>query len=437
MMRERSTYDEENENWSQTRVITTEPCSGDDSRVETTSSGTLICKIQSSQMLDVVTPDFHALIASGAIVNSPMSSTVTLKEYGVSSRNKNYSYDKNTNCNPYRYLSYSDKSSGTYVTPENWRTFLPHSPADLDDMRALAVTRAFANAQLTQAQTQVMLAEGKKTVASLYSIGKRLLKVFRYLRLRKATLNGERFFAKRLATEYTPAQLADRYMELRYSLRPLIYDMMDLHTVISGWQEKLPERVTFRASESYNHDDLFRETETSYEATACADWVRNLTIVRTLDYKVNVRAGVLAKVVTNHPVMRLGLSDSFQTLWELTPLSFVSDWVLNLGDLISSWSPHWGLEILASWVSSKEEIRKQVYCESNIRTATPKTGYRNCVWTDPYNNLKITEEVTQKERIVDPAKPIFPRIKVRLDVLKLVDLFIILRGHRRDKNLRI
>jgi hypothetical protein len=436
-MRVRSTYDEINEDWSQTKVVTDQHCDVDDTVVTTYTNGTDIHKVNSRTMTDVVTPNFKALIASGAIVNSPMTSSTVETTYGVSTRNHEYSYEKWSACNPYRWLSSVGKSSGGYVTPIEWRTLLPYTPVDLDDLRALAVTRVYANAQLTQAQTQVMLAEGKKTVASLYSIGKRLLKIFRYLRLRKATLNGERFFAKRLATEYTPAALADRYMELRYSLRPLIYDMMDLHSVVRDWHIKTPERITFRASESYNHDDTYRETETSTQSTAVANWTRNLVIVRTLDYSVKVRAGVLAKVVTNHPVMRLGLSDSFQTLYELTPLSFVADWFLNLGDLISSWSPHWGLEVLASWVTSEEEIRRKVYCESNIRTGIPKTGYRSTVWLDPYNDLSITEEINNKERIVDPDRPIFPRIKVRLDVLKLVDLLIILKGHRRDKNLRI
>lgn len=170
----------------------------------------------------------------------------------------------------------------------------------------------------------------------------------------------------------------------------------------------------------------FNKVETSTSSTYTvmeASWRYRVQLQKSRES--NYRSGVLYRIEAdvNKLTSVWGLNQGFETFWELTPFSFIIDWFFNVGDVISSWQTTSGLTPLASWTMENHIFReKYVVTYDNYQTA--------------FNNLYETSALpgeidvvwTFSRRLPSPPRAVLPSLRIKLDMLKILDLATIGRS---------
>jgi hypothetical protein len=354
------------------------------------------------EMDDVVTPQWNKKRASGVIVNSPYESTTLLYNVGVRSIARECINRNGTSPN-YYYSGFTEFGTALCGGPSNWAYLA--APSVSDSIISEAITEAWSKVSLNEADILLQVAESQKTIYGLVSIFRRVLKIAR---------NVSRLRLAELRKEITPKELANRWMEARYALRPLMYDA---HGLISATTDyKRSTRNTFR---SYKYI-VAEDTSTNQLLwSSSAGGIRgNMYASRTLE----VRAGVLTLLTGLQNMLVWGVTEPIETLYELLPYSFVLDWFFNVGKLIASWSPNVGLKKLASW----SVVTETTFQQSTITSAynTGSYNYRN------YRNESGTYTKTSvfQYRTPEPSLPVLPVYSLHLNKAKLLDLGIMIRN---------
>lgn len=95
------------------------------------------------------------------------------------------------------------------------------------------------------------------------------------------------------------------------------------------------------------------------------------------DYEISVKRGAHLKVTSDalRSFQKLGLTNLATLAWELTPWSFVADWIFSVGNTLSSIEALAGVELVGSWHTVF--IKRRVYCEYST-TLSSHSGY---VWS--------------------------------------------------------
>jgi hypothetical protein len=118
--------------------------------------------------------------------------------------------------------------------------------------------------------------------------------------------------------------VADAWLSYRYGVRPLLYDIRDLHGAIVEFEEKR-ELYSQRSGYSYSESS----TDTVYSGSQIGQLVYTLT--KTTDVNYSIRGSVSARFQPSRILL-----DPVTTAWELTRYSFVIDWVLGVGVYLQS-----------------------------------------------------------------------------------------------------
>lgn len=135
--------------------------------------------------------------------------------------------------------------------------------------------------------------------------------------------------------------LADQHLTIVFGLRPFVNDIKAGLKAISNLT-KHPPRKTARG---------FASTSRTWTTTRpYNDGSVKGTITVTTTIEIKVRAWCLYKLhVDTGPMGKFGLlaTDIPAAIWELTPFSFVVDWFVNIGDLISALTPRFDITRLS------------------------------------------------------------------------------------------
>jgi len=359
---------------------------------------------------DIVTPNYYRRSADGEIINNPYTKTETywhrqaIDWYGKFSQVGWYY------C-PAQSIGYT---AGSFrvgnVPPDPFLTtqFLALPTLNTQAVIDQAVTGAFAKAGEQDVQGLVILAEGNKTIKSFISIGKRLLKIGRALR---------KWDVGNLSKQFSAKELADRWMEGRYAIRPVVYDMCDVVKALKRNRDKTPLRQTYRSGAS-----------DSCTASQVVMTHQNPGYYEVYGMKVSsrifsARTGVLAAIDALTEATIWGLDQPFTAMWELVPFSFVVDWFFNVGKTIASWSPKAGLRTLASWVTVHDTVSQAIYLDHGVSTYNPPY---NTKWDGTYtlSGGFVNNIIKTTSRQPNPNLPILPTFSVKLDAAKLLDLVI-------------
>lgn len=380
-----------------------------------TVSGSQTWKTPMEQVVmnDVVTPNYKARSAAGEIINSPMDKLITTTTYPVPATYWRSSVVEYTDKNGRKRWegqewigkwAMTEDQLGPYLEVTNF----PEIKAEEISLRNQAVSKAHADASSAEISALMVLGEGRKTVDSVMSI------LWRAFRIIKAVKNLDVKFLKK---QISAKELSDRYMEARYALRPLMYDV---EGATKAWQKAVPrliERHTargFTAKQFDRHDYITLSYPGNF---ACK-------IKRTCHASVGHRAGVLCDVELSRLTI-WGVDTVFETALELVPFSFIINWFWNIADTLGSFTPKAGVRTLASWVTSS--------------TVTSYTNELVDIWNIwPTPSLDQTFEWSGKKNItflhktrhVDPTRMKMPQFNVNIDTFKLLDLAKILSNFR-------
>jgi hypothetical protein len=377
-------------------------------------------------MDDMVVPRYKTRSAKGEIFNNALevSSEELIDQkcffrsarlYGVSptSDPENFLMDVG-------YYWEGDYPSSVFTQKSPYElTFDGVPDIDVAQMQQLAVTRSFANIDFSEANLLETLGEMDETVRFMRHTFVKAIRIFRAVK---------RWDLKYLRREISLKELRDRYMECRYAIRPLIYDVKRTSAAITAGT-LLSNRFTFRASET--ETDSFSEDVGGYSS---------FDFVKKSSKTVNVRAGVLVAMEDLSTLTIWGIDRPIEAMWELTPFSFIADWFFNIGHTISSFTPKPGVKNLASWVTVEEidhcEIRSDWSSGSNS-----SSGYSYPVdFGTRINNVLVSRTVRKFTRVPSPNRSLLPTLSVRLSAFKLLDLAIIgktLFSKKRDKSLKM
>lgn len=369
------------------------------------------CPLEVTESVDdVVTPNYLTLIREGRILMNPFKKVKTVIErqpMTLYSANIEYSY-MSCSGKQTQYVSSGGRNYGEVSPTSMYGLFLAAPSLDVERIKSLAVTGSYAKANEQDVDGLVVLAEGAETIRSFTSMTKRLIKILRALRKRKW---------KDLGKEFTAKELADRWMEYRYVLRPTIKDMCDIVKAINHSRIDKPRRLTYRSGAS-DSSSAFQSGITVRDNMP----VGYVTAWKKTQKIVTARSGVLAAIDAISEAAIWGLDQPFTAMWELVPFSFVVDWFFNTGKTVAAWTPRYGFQTLASWVTVKTTVIEEACTESGHKgTWNPPRIYEHAYTASNGFVRKTTETL---ERVPNSPLPILPVWNVRLDAAKLLDLAI-------------
>lgn len=219
-------------------------------------------------------------------------------------------------------------------------------------------------------------------------------------------------FALLSITELMMKDAPKLWLEYRYGLLPTYYDVRGY---VKSAQTLGRRRERFVASMVGTRTS----NPSSYDQVIKVDYLPAvyLTIDRT---HVRTRRKVVGFLVTAKPkglaeLHDLGIDRLASTLWELTPLSFVADWFVNVSDVLKAHEGLFTQEVLGSWMTTEDRV-----VQSWQQRGQGMTGenYR----TDYSFDLGCIEQYDRRVRTVSPKIPVLPEVKVNLNIQRVMDL---------------
>jgi len=382
-------------------------------------------------MEDVETANFYKIRANGGIVNSPMVKTVIVSESLPALINQGYTgWSYGCVPDPFWYNSYNYSRSGTFdpvkfFTDKGIEYFIPNDDQnDVERLKSLAITDAWARIGHHEVMTLVSGAELGKTVDGITGLLKKVLRIT--TSVKRKDLKGFRNSMGDLKRDVSFDDLSDIYMQARYGLRPLYYELRGLLKAMKT-DLSLPggNRFTFRGHSS---DSFTGSSESEHLiASSSFNYQAYVTLYKTMSLDTNVRAGVLTELDQLTANKLGGVSLIAESAFELVPYSFIAGWFCNVAQLISSWAPNMGSRTLASWVTVDETMTQSTTVGGTRIVYNPTSSKKA---TDAYYNItgQFSKTTYVKSRTPEPSRPILPVFRLNLDPLKLLDLGFIGRG---------
>lgn len=378
-------------------------------------------------MEDIVTPNFKAKVARGEIINSPMTKTTTYIYEPECSLNIGFdclSYCSNLGSKRLdaRMLTKGKAPFSTASKPSTakYLNIKPFSDAEISACQDRASAKAYSNIDHSDVLLLATIAEADKTVVGITQLLRKVHSIFRKLRRRQY---------KKLAKEISrAAYLIDLYMQARYELRPLYYDILGIANAMQRVAPAVGSRETFRGydyiEKSVKRDFPFNQTYGSALNLTCPCITRSETT-----HRVECRAGVLTQFMGMPSGQAYGIYSIPETIWELIPFSFIVDWFCNVGTVVSAWAPNVESKVLASWVVTTSVITKtaRVIPSAPVYAAVGATASEcvNAFCKIDALHMQVTEV---KKRVPFAKRYTLPHFDVKLDPLKTIDLGIIIRN---------
>lgn len=383
------------------------------------------------RMVDQKTPGYYRAVREGGVIPvSPMnrSSVVWLPEMG-SVRGTAKGRPGGGFPSTLGYLYQADGIFGTaaqWAQARNLAVADPGRPASKADV----LQAALAKAQTDAWDTATFLAEFGKTVEMMTTFKDRYID-----HVNRVRAEAERRWRKRRNVALRLVDVfASVWLEYRYGLRPLVYDMQDMAEsyrrltegvetpLARGWVTRSGDPSTKVATKNVAawtvlgnpggakswKDPGVTPGQSSIGAEEFNTWY---TMTKVRERKVRATVGV---AVTTRAITQF---DPAITAWELVPFSFIADWFVNFGEAIAAFSPFaTGLFKYATFVESDvTTVRLDAYAQLQ------QTSSLICTTTAPgISSLSCTTEsyVRTVESNIAPTL----NVRINLDAAKVLDL---------------
>lgn len=352
-------------------------------------------------MLDVVTPGFKKISNNGGIVNNEM-----LRVTSTSSAAPMQYYVKGTS--GMEQWLWRCAAKPTVPNPQSTSdTFF----SSFDSDRNVAINAAWSNVNQEELLIGATLGELPETIKWIASIFSRILSL-----CRKSTY--KKLFARKGTDLFgSSGQL---WLEWRYAVRPLVFE---LDAAIKAYNKQINKSLRYTAR-GKNVLPLQQSTSTQDVALSYL----TVSFTKTIKQSHYYRAGVLYSIAgdASDLSMVLGIDKPLEVLWELTTLSFVIDWFINIGDIISAHSVSSAFSPLAHWIKEVHLYEEQAQSIGAVYNGGDLAYH----WDQQISCLQSgswTKIYRVERRIPVANRSVIPSFKLKLDLSKVVDLTFILR----------
>lgn len=289
--------------------------------------------------------------------------------------------------------SYAFTTNGTCYEwfQKCWNVAQSNCPSyDLDTMRGIKEDYRSLMAYHTQSAAAAIYSKGWDALTFLAEL-KDVIRMFRNLQEN----------LRRIIEDINFRKVSNQYLEYRYGWRTLTYDIEDITKVIHNLEGKR-SRYIERSGESITVTDGGTYTSPTWGFDANGGWSSTVS----MSYRGSVYADITPPRLQVNPIT---------TAWEVTKLSFVVDWVLNVGQALEA------LSFLALARKSYAALGANIEVEvtSNILGHTLKNGCDIYEGRSPTSTYHASCRYTYREPTTLSLKPQF---QFNLDILKAADL---------------
>lgn len=337
-------------------------------------TGTTQSKVDYRHSVGNSTPDYYRKLKSGSLL--PMTS---FSQFEVKGEILDTSYETNRD-------SYS-----SWPEPHWW---------SYDKRNWASIAWSFVESDLSSVSIPDANYLVQAAAANIYSSGWDALTFA--LELSKTVDMFRNFLSKYgpVLREVNAKQLADAYLEARYGWRTLIYDLKDIMKAINSVDDGRK-----RYKEVCHDMDFDSNVQSS---VSLGNWSSCIPTCKIeTNYTISTRGTVMADITP--PKIQLNVPI---TAWEVTRLSFVVDWIVNVGQFLEAMS---FLALSAKYVAATGVL----VIGNRTVTANPVT------WKAGYHGgyINWSSSCTASWTIRTPTSvPTIPLIRLRLDALKVADL---------------
>lgn len=324
-------------------------------------------------------------------------------------------YRDGTKQNGYRFTSsgdwgfaYRNDNFGTVVAQPN---------------KAVLLQEALSRAQSDAWDTLTFAAEFRKTVEGVVTLRQRAMTIIERV---GAVVKHRRNSRKWKGYALTDI-VAQVWLELRYMWRPLVYDMMAMEEAY----RRLGEERVGSLQRSYASDTksgttskVFTTSWTGPHGSAGGGaFQANISQLETVTVTGHASVGVTIDT------RAITMTDPLVTAWELVPFSFILDWFITFGSMLTAFSPFASsrLEFATYALTTVREMRIMVM-PVNLATFPVKEGTAN-------PSVTIRRE-TSYVRTLEAVTPTLA-VDINLDASKILDLVAIWSVINRTTIMRI
>lgn len=350
---------------------------------------------------DISIKGFHKKQAAGEIFNNPMIRTE--EEFKVPLIKYSRSWEVHNN--------HLETIKGTISVPPP----ADHSyPDDISGLIDNAIVDAYAGISANEGNTLLWLGEMKETISMLMSIGTQLKTLYQSTKAaRKAWAKG-----KLSVKEQQGLTLA-----IVFGILPLeqqIADFMDGLFKIKQLQSRQTARGFRVKTKSVNGNEgstagrFVRTLDNNVQLYPSHQWTEHL--------EIQVRAGVLYEIDidANLPWLAV-IADPKQvvsTAYALARMSFVIDWFVNVGGVLSAWAPTAGTKELSAWVTV--DVTSTIVGSTDLMHNAGDIS--SIVGTSSWQKVSRTK---WRKAVSRADLAIFPPLDINLDVSKLLLLVLL------------
>lgn len=278
-----------------------------------------------------------------------------------------------------------------------------HSSATKTDalflnLKTVALTRLYDKVKAEHAGLGETIVQGRQATNMIAEAAVRIAKAARHVKkfeFKDAALELGISVPKRVSKRYS---FTRNWLAYRYGWMPLIYDSYG--TMVALWEHtRLPVVKSINAkakfaiapvnrSRIYSGESYFDSSNTC-DNSPSLDW----TITREGTAEYVVRAGFVIEFTNTNiaTLTSLGLADPVGIVWELVPFSFLIDWFVNIGDVISSMTAFNGKKMKAHYIThyfvSRINSRVSYVSRPNasiypVFNSAPASSMRASYWID-------------------------------------------------------